>query len=316
MGLFGGLGNILGKVTGVKVQPFKGKVKVGTPLQGINTGDLFTLASLAAPGGNIFSLLGKGGLGNLSTANLLGNSGLSKLFSGDLSKLGLNDMLGMLGGPAGVLGSLGSLGSSGSGGSGTGGSTGTGAALNQFSTLLNSIMPGAIDEAKALPQLSKDRRMLATQAASRLTPGAAQSSLDRSRAQLMNQARRDATQAQFALGDNATGLNTGIQLGAMNRATMQANQNEADVFNPANMAQMDAQRLSFLDPSLHTSSLSMGLGGLGDYMNMYNGLRSSNAAYNASKPPSFLEQLLGIAPTIYSYYEQSKKEKEEKKKKI
>lgn len=305
MGLFGGLGNILGKVTGVKVQPFKGKVKVGSPMQGLNIGDLLQMGMLAAPGGNLLSIFGKGGLGNLSMGNMLGNTGLQKLFSGGLGKMNTSDFLGLLGGAGGIGGLAGLLGGGGTGGNGQppGKTGGTSGALNQFESLIQSIMPGAKEEAALLPQLSRDRRMFASQAVNQLSPGAMQSALDRGRAELQGQARRDAAQASLALGQNATGLKSGIQLGAMNNATRQANQNEADVFNPANMAQISSAKLGFLDPSYHTSNLSMGLGGLNDYISLYNNLRASNANYSASKPPSFLEQLLGIAPGIISAFE-------------
>lgn len=279
MGLFGGLGNILGKVSGVRIQPFKGKVGFKTPLQGMNTSDWLTVASLFAPGGNLLKMKG---LGSLSSGNLLSNlGGLS------LTSLYKNPAL------------LASL-LSGGNGKKTGQVLGVpqgldqGGAIGQYSELLQSLLPGAKAEAGMLAGLSADRANMARSAAQRLTPGAQQASLDRQRSIMVDQAKRGVRAQELALGPAATGLRGGLELAAYNRANSQANQFQRDAYSPESQALMDERRLGFLDPRYYTTTLDSAMTGLNSLTGTLNQQRQADAAYRQSKPPTFLESILPL----------------------
>lgn len=283
MGLFGGLGNILGKVSGVRIQPFKGKVGLKTPLQGMNTSDWLTVASLFAPGGNLLKMKG---LGSLSTGNLMKNIGglslaslqknpalLASLLSGGDGKKGIPQM--------GIPSYLDQSG-----------------AIGQYSDLLRALLPGAKQEAGMLGQLSADRSGLARSAAQRLTPGAQQASLDRQRSIMVDQAKRGVRAQELALGPAATGLRGGLELAAYNRANSQANQFQRDAYSPESQALMDERRLGFLDPRYYTTTLDSAMTGLNSLTGMLNQQRQADAAYRQSKPPTFLESILPLLGQI------------------
>ena len=296
MSLFGSLGNILGKATGVKIQPFKGKVSVTTPLKDLNTGDLLTGLSLLAPGMDLTKIKSFAdlGLGNLS--NTFGSLSLSSLQKNPvLSGILLSSLGGLTGKPAPAPTQT-----------GAGLNTSIGGALGNYSKLLDLLMPGAMQEAARLPQVSANRATIADRAAAELTPGSMQAGLDMQRSKMLSDAMRGVRAQELALGPAAKGLNSGLTLSAYNRANSAANQAEQQAYSPTNMAAINAARLSLADPSNYTTTLNTSMGGLNNLIALLNNQRSADAVYRQTAPPTFLESILPLLGTAAGNIDWSK----------
>lgn len=270
--MFGSLGRILGKTTGIKIQPFKGKVKVGAPMQGLNTGDFLTLSSLFLPGGNLANL-GKTQLKDLSLGNVAGNLNINKL---------LNN-------PAIFASAL--------GGSKAGGTGDNSQSLYNTSSLLKqltALQPGVDADIQSLLKSGDLRRQISTNAVNSLTPSSRQAAIDGEKNRLQSQAMRRVSKAAATLGSKNTGYLEGLKLDAINRATEAGNQLQAGLNEPAAVANAALQQLGLLGEAEATPALDK----YQQIMSLLMGVDQNRAALRANREPTLLERLLPLAGQV------------------
>lgn len=286
----------LGKLTGIKIQPFKGKVKVGAPLQGMNIGDWINTAALFAPGGNLLNL-GKMGLKGLSSGNILGNLGLKDGFQfSDLQKIAGLNPLGLSGDKGFLYNAFASQLLGGPKKRAISPSELTGlSALSNYSGLLDPLIGISKSELGRLGDVSSERARTATSAYQSLAPGSQQASIDARRAAMLNNARKVANQSELLLGTSAKGLREGLLIDAVNRATEQGNRLQAETYSPERMTERALLQLEALNPNNFMTALPLALSGTQNLAGLLNNQRQADAYARSNKPPSTLEQLLGIA---------------------
>lgn len=269
-------------MVGVKISP-KG-VKIATPK--ITLGDVATLGSLAAPGMNLLNL---GGLSKLSTANIVKNLGLQGLLRGKLTP----------GAIPGLLAGSSLLGVNGSNPTTNVPSTPNTSALEaQLASILGSLVPYAGQAANQLGQIMNQRNDLTRIGLRAANPANIQAQLDRQRAQLMAQGRRSALSATSSIPTSSTGLRSGVMLGALNNANMQANQATLDANDPANILARYSSMSSLLDPSIPASILGTSMNGLTSLMSALNANKAANNNRNPSTFETALSLLGQIAPNL------------------
>lgn len=262
--------NPLGSIGKAITAPFQGAANIVTGKG--NLGDLLSIASIFAPGGNLTTDFAKYGLKNLGTGSLLGAAGI-----GDISKMNTTDLIRLLG-----------QGQSGSG------------SQYQYSPgstsgLAGQVYPlGLMDLQFALS--NTPRRQRATlDAVDALSPqnGAAtyQSILDAALRASKGAGEKDAARLR------ASGYGGSTQQGAITSATNRAvdHVNDSQILSPDSIASRNAQIAQllsgtpFLNTALNAEAQSQGLGIQ---------KRAADAAYEASRPPNFLESFAQIAGMV------------------
>ena len=280
MGLFGIKLPNLGKITGIKISP-KG-VKLATPK--ITLGDIGTIATLAAPGGNILK-----GLGSLSTGNIVKNLGLGSLV--DNGKLTLGNVPGLLAASS-TLGNTPT--SNPTTNPTTGGLTNQNEILNQLAQIIAGLQPLAASGTQDLQTILNQRRDLANQALRMSNPANVQAQIDRERAQMQNQGLRLARAAGAGLAPESTGLREGLNLAALNNANIAANSAMTNAYDPASVLARQSSQLGLLDPTLAGSLVGQSITGLAGLSSLINQIQQTKQ----NAPPSILESLLGSLATI------------------
>jgi len=250
-------------------QPFKASFNP----KSIGLNDLITGASLFAPGG----IAGIGNIGKWGTGNLAGNLGLSKGIQGMNLKSGSN-----------LLGALGGLGGA-SGGAGNAGGTAGLAGLNSLYAQLAELQ--ARDMLSNFPQYLAARN----KSIQELDPSRIQGEIAAQRARNMGAATQAGMTGQANL--EMRGINgQGALLDAMNRGVQQGNNYAAQAMSPQNIAARRQAQMGLL-------SGDSGLSSLLSVMGAQNNQRQINAA---TRQPTALEGLLGIAGQIAPYMDWNK----------
>ena len=283
MGFFDGLfKNPLGTIANTVAAPFKAG---GNILSGKgNIGDLFSLGSLFMPGGNFTGDIAKWGTGNFGLSSLLGSQGL-----GDISKWQTKDFASLL--PMLMQGG--------------GQQGGQGGGMNFSGDLAG--MAGNLSQMELLAMLQRYPQML--QAKDRAYNSLSQSGTRATANSLGNQAQARGAEAGRANANAlqrqgyASSVSDAAKLQGRNQGTQQANSLLAAIMGPQGQAQNAMAQSQVYSPGGLSGG---GLQSLFGIQNQASNQRQADASYNASKPPSFLETLLGIAPTLASVYMDNK----------
>ena len=270
-------GSILKGLGNVITSPFK---SVGSILGGKgNIGDLLNIGGTLF-GANLFnpgqwgSSLGKSTLGSL-----LGNMGLNP------EKMNTSDFLNL------VMSSQGGQGGPGRPGQGMNFGAGLQGQANQLSQL----------EMLAMLQNYPKRLQSLNRAYDFLSPQGATSQASTISQFLQAQGRDQGRQDEKTLTRRgySSGTAAGANLAARNRASTQAGQATTDILNPMAASNRAMAQANVYSPgNLQGGGLNMLLA----LQNAGNNQRMADAQYNATKPASTLESILGIAGSTAPYW--------------
>lgn len=286
--------NTLGKVTGIRIQPFKGKARVTAPMQGLNIGDALGAASMFAPGG----IAGIGNIGKWSLGNAGANLGLGVL--DDVTGSRLNDWLPMLSGPLGM-GALGALQSQGSAAA-QNGLQGSGEQM--FAGLTGAIMPTAMYEAQGLAELAPLRRTLLNNALSSLQQGGTQGDIDAFYSRAMGAASQQMQRQLSGLRNVSPSVAEGLRLSAMNQATEARNAYASMMNTPEQQAARAASQLELLTGANTMPVYSTAANMAAQMAGLSTNRALADAQLRANREPSVFERIIGTVPALLPYMDE------------
>ena len=268
-------GNLLKGLGNAITSPFK---SVGSILGGKgNLGDLLNIGGTLF-GGNLFNPSQWGSsIGKSTLGGILGNMGL------DPKKMNTGDFLNL------IMSSQGGQGGQGGQGMNFGG--GLQGQANQLSQL----------EMLAMLQNYPKRLQSLNRAYDALSPQGATSQASTISQFLQAQGRDQGRQDEKTLTRRgySSGTAAGANLAARNRASTQAGQATTDILNPMAASNRAMAQANVYSPgNLQGGGLNMLLA----LQNAGNNQRMADAQYNATKPASTLESILGIAGSTAPYW--------------
>lgn len=268
--------NPLGTVANTVAAPFQ---SAGNILNGKgNIGDLLGIATMFMPGGNFTSDIAKWGTKNIGLSSLVGQSGLSGL--GDMSKWQPKDFAQLL-----PLFLSGSQGQPNAGGFQIPGGLGD--------------MAGKLSEADFMSLLM--RLPMRNAALDRAYQGLSESGTRATANSLGNQVQARGAEAGMANANSllSRGYGSGVadsaRLQGRNQGVQQANNISASLLGPQNQAQNALMQSQVYSPG---NLQGGGLNSLLALQNAGNSQRIADTQYNASRPPTFLETLLGVGGQV------------------